>query len=932
MNYRFARYGIIALAVVGAVITGAHFVRAGLVTDFMGVNIDRILDIGPTGITCTYPLDDESNPNPNRQIIVGWIDQNDNEAGFIVNRQEPLVNGTSTARFQVPAQAGTGGTVTFTDTRVAPDTHYTYTVWSFLGPAQSPSTTPPLDCITQSLPNQPTDVLATGGPENTMILTWRNSATNAEGFYIYRYSSHENDVSTNGCIVGWAGANNSTYPDGSPEGCPPDVNNPMRSNTQYCYRVVAYNSRGPGQTPPPGVKTCGQTWSQQPTVVLSAIPPSSNPLPIFSWTFNDPDPTPPNTGFTQTKVQIQVCVNEFNADGGDGSDACANNAWRWDSGEYSSSLLTTLTYLGNYSNSSILPQHPLDFGHTYHARLRAWDDTYTPSAWVTLPFSLEQPSGDLIIVEDFSTFTPLPGQATYSSTNGGELLFNEAGVVAQGSFNAQQVVNIQQLLASAAPSANFIWEFKRTTDSDTEWVTNLPKNWDIPGNGLDWRVTSNGAGVVGGFAISVGANNPPQLTANACRAMRLIGGTNDIFGFTVNAFDQDPNTFPHPDLHVRFKWNGASSEWTDWLDFDEDVGLMTIFPHSWSIEGNFTPLVQAKDQYGAFSNIAACDTILVGSATPAWLQSQNSDVFSGGSIVGRRPSDLNQYNATYLVQANNSIEDFTTEGLNCEGGPDICSALSSNYPQLIPLPLPNDNSQPLATILGSVDLGGILGERYGPVTTIPGNTVDLSTQFFNTHQPLNGTIVRVTGNATINSTTTIDNAIDDTNPSGAGLVIVDGDLFINAPVVYSQELVQNSLRRLASIGWLVKGNVYIAPGVWAVDSANPALSCQYPSPLTRSDFDSCNPAVVGTFYLYNRGINADRGIFFTGTANSGNDSPLKLSGLVVAQRFALQRNRTDDTVPSELFQYDGRVFANPPPGLKDFATALPRWRPLAPLP
>ncbi len=263
----------------------------------------------------------------------------------------------------------------------------------------------------------------------------------------------------------------------------------------------------------------------------------------------------------------------------------------------------------------------------------------------------------------------------------------------------------------------------------------------------------------------------------------------------------------------------------------------------------------------------------------------------------------------------------------------------SNY-RSIPLPQPNPSGQPLGTVLGSVDIGkidtnlGILGGRYGAVTRFAGTDINLNTSFFNTltslangAKVLNGAIVHVQGNATVDDAVIIGNAGD--LQSGAGLIVVDGDLFINAPISYDVNSVTVSLKRLASIGWLVKGNVYIDPDVWAVDATDPTSPCTWAAP---ADFAAiCRPGVVGTFYLYNSG-DGDKGVFFTGASGNQNDNPLQLGGLVVAQRFALQRNRVNEEVPTELFRYDGRVFANPPPGLQDFAKALPRWRPLAPLP
>jgi len=46
----------------------------------------------------------------------------------------------------------------------------------------------------------------------------------------------------------------------------------------------------------------------------------------------------------------------------------------------------------------------------------------------------------------------------------------------------------------------------------------------------------------------------------------------------------------------------------------------------------------------------------------------------------------------------------------------------------------------------------------------------------------------------------------------------------------------------------------------------------------------------------------------------------------MARRFNFERQYLDQLEGSELIIYDGRLLANTPPGLGDFAQALPIWR------
>ena len=61
------------------------------------------------------------------------------------------------------------------------------------------------------------------------------------------------------------------------------------------------------------------------------------------------------------------------------------------------------------------------------------------------------------------------------------------------------------------------------------------------------------------------------------------------------------------------------------------------------------------------------------------------------------------------------------------------------------------------------------------------------------------------------------------------------------------------------------------------------------------------------------------GIFFSGSS----ESPLTVVGLVIARAFGWERSYSNIKQGSERIIYDGRLIANPPPGLKGFAEGLP---------
>lgn len=923
---------LLTLGVFGAIAVGGQLVRAGLVTDYVGVQPDYLLN-GPSDPTCEVPFDIE------RQITVTWVDGDDAEAGFIVTRQGPVVNGTSTAQFQLPAQSGTGGTVTFTDTSVVPDAGYSYTVRSFLGPALSPAVSVTDGCTTQSVPAQPTEVEATGIGQHSIRITWATNSTNHEGFRVYRFS--DDDPRPGVEYVSLALPEATSFDDYGA-----DLPDPgLLSRTEYGYYVQAYNSRGPADGVPGGATLAtATTWSEQPQVVNVQV--GAGAQPTFTWELQDADPPPGSNDAVQTAVEVQVCAQAFSgSDGGD--DDCAGQAWRWSTGQLPFTE-QSIAYLHGYPLGGGTYEHPLDFSNDtqYYVRIRAWDDTGTPSEWATpaVPFFTLRPPSDAHVYDFLSSDgLTLQHGATHDGTYGGQVVLpSDPGRLldlptVSGALSSLENVTSVRLLQSA--SSPLEWYVRRSGEGDDEWVEvpgtgETGASWTEAANGLEWIAYHTGGDdpiALGSLALAINANHPPTVTQ--CRAVRLIGGVGEEFAFTVEVTDPDAD-FDYDLTQVQFDWDGGSGS-TDWQSYGNG-GPLTEFTASWPAEGSYTPTVSARDQYGEVSPSVACDTVLVGSATAAWLRTQDADVFSGSTIYGRSPAG--QANATYLVQATGQIQEFSTQAQNCYTAlGEACSTDAARTPGYgqIPLPQPGNTGQPLATILGSVDLGseasgrGILGGRYGAVTHLDGSNTNLST-FFNGlsvsggGRVLNGAIVHVRGNATLDATTTLANGGE--GQSGAGLIVVEGDLFINAPITYAVQPVQVSLRRLASLGWLVRGNVYVSPSVWAVHPTDNEQACPDAASLS-----GCRPGVVGTFYLYDAGGGSTGG-FFTGSSGSLDDRPLKLGGLVVAQRFALQRNWVSDTVPAELFSYDGRVFANPPPGLQDFAKALPRWKPLAPLP
>lgn len=134
---------------------------------------------------------------------------------------------------------------------------------------------------------------------------------------------------------------------------------------------------------------------------------------------------------------------------------------------------------------------------------------------------------------------------------------------------------------------------------------------------------------------------------------------------------------------------------------------------------------------------------------------------------------------------------------------------------------------------------------------------------------------------------------------GKGLFIVEGDLEIRTNLIYDSTNISR-ITQLASVGWLVKGDIIVDPAVTEIVGAYVALGCD-PS-------GNC-PGTPG-----------HQGTFFTGLSST---ETFTLQGLVLAKSFELQRTSANVTSGSERFINDGKVRANPPPGMTDFTAGLP---------
>ncbi|MDD2807446.1 MAG: hypothetical protein PHW95_02935 [Patescibacteria group bacterium] len=302
------------------------------------------------------------------------------------------------------------------------------------------------------------------------------------------------------------------------------------------------------------------------------------------------------------------------------------------------------------------------------------------------------------------------------------------------------------------------------------------------------------------------------------------------------------------------------------------------------------------------------------SGIPAWLQTKYGDIYARRGLQGLKSPG---YNATYRILSSSGaiISDFTSQ----QGADTFWIS-----PQFGPINFPTPETR-YSNVLGKLDVDGILcsfnskpscNNQFGKTVvdmSIPG-------QGLKTSQLLDGKIYYYNGNLTINNPVTF--LKGGTFENAAGTIIIDGDLTIKSNIFYDNSDTLSRFINLPSVAWIVRGDIKIDSSVkdlagnFIVIGKKNAADCSS-EPNTEvsgcGQIYSCFNTAAGTRYVV-----AERG--------AACSAAFKVSGLMMAKKFYFDRTYKDLVNGSELIIYDGRLLANTPPGLTDFAKALPIWR------
>lgn len=280
------------------------------------------------------------------------------------------------------------------------------------------------------------------------------------------------------------------------------------------------------------------------------------------------------------------------------------------------------------------------------------------------------------------------------------------------------------------------------------------------------------------------------------------------------------------------------------------------------------------------------DLLTSGTVTQSWLKTSQGNVYSGGNINASIAPPSGEYNATYLILAGGT--DIINFSADVEKGNTNVNTNLGTYPT-------NTNAQVYRGALGTIHVNELIADAQKNGTAETGDCND--TWLANYTTSLDGVVYYCPGNLTINNNLTFYNASG--SGIGSGTVVVGGNLIINDNMGYFNTTIDQHINNLASVAFIVLGRIEINPSA---------------------------TNLVGAYIVLGDAGGSTTGTYDFSTGDS--TSPLEIEGLVMARSFNFQRKSTGTSTqsqPAEHIRYDGRIFANTPPGLEDLAALLPTF-------
>ncbi len=327
----------------------------------------------------------------------------------------------------------------------------------------------------------------------------------------------------------------------------------------------------------------------------------------------------------------------------------------------------------------------------------------------------------------------------------------------------------------------------------------------------------------------------------------------------------------------------------------------------------------------------------ISTSTKPYFSVDKGNIYSKSRIVTLYHPPFGKFNASYLIESGGSITNFVSDATTKEK----FQGELADRPLINFLSLTNPSAK-YTNALGKLDykglitvaktVGGIDYNKYGGVieeeVIVSGVYAD-NAIFSN---PFNNKVFHITGvppnfgyGVEFGNGTDLSVKCGDASfPSGAGIIVVEGNMKIKNNIRYDSSCTINNLKQIPSLVWIVKGDVMIdattvseIAGTFII-LGDGGTDCSVGKTL-KPPYQPLSRVGCGQF----KSVFIDQ---TTGAPWSPGNSSLTVSGNVLARNFVLARTKTNSSGdPAEKFMNDGRLQSNPPLGLTDMSKVIPRF-------
>jgi hypothetical protein len=326
-------------------------------------------------------------------------------------------------------------------------------------------------------------------------------------------------------------------------------------------------------------------------------------------------------------------------------------------------------------------------------------------------------------------------------------------------------------------------------------------------------------------------------------------------------------------------------------------------------------------------------------STKPYFSVEQGNIYSKSRIVTLYHPPFGKFNASYLIESGGSITNFVSDATTKEK----FQGELADRPLINFLSLTNPSAK-YTNALGKLDYKGLITvaktvgvvdyNKYGGVIKEEAITSGVYADNAIFDEPFNNKVFHVTdvpnnfgygvefGDGTDLVVKCGDP--DASAPSGAGIIVVEGNIKIKNNITYDSSCNINNLKQIPSLVWIVKGDVMIdattvseVAGTFII-LGDGGTDCSV-GKILKPPYQPLSRVGCGQF----KSVFIDQS---TGAPWTPGNYSLTVLGNVLARNFVLARTKVDEFgSPAEQFVNDGRLQSNPPLGLTDMSKVIPRF-------